>query len=207
MKDKTVILTEESVINFYHLSHTISQQRTLSKIDDEYNVIRARLSATNSESTKYKWLNEGIICQLKQNLSGIKEWVDGRLRISIQFSFLDKSIKIDDLLRESEGWIEINANDVIVVDVEDTITSTTFFTFNQLIQSLRSLLQIADMSLYRYAWIGEGIPCKALISSASLDGHGWCEGKISLKIEFKADGSAPKTDESLDLIRNAIEAN
>ena len=205
MKERSIILPQESVINFYTGSNEIARRLALVKIDDEYKEIRRLLSASDSEKTKYKWLDEGIESQLKQHSSGRKEWLDGKLRIIIIFSFLDNSNEVDHLLREPDGWLEINDDDVISVNPTDTITSTNLFTFSQLVSALRSSLSITDIGAYRYAWIGHGVPCKVLISDVSL--NGWHNGRIYLKIEFKPNLQSSKTDETLDSIRNSIETN
>ena len=205
MKEQSIILPQESVINFYTGSNEIARRLALVKIDDEYKEIRRLLNASDSEKTKYKWLDEGIESQLKQHSSGTKEWLDGKLRIIIIFSFLDNSNEVNHLLREPDGWLEINDDDVISVNPTDTITSTNLFTFSQLVSALRSSLSMTDISAYRYAWIGHGVPCKVLISDVSL--KGWHNGRIYLKIEFKPNLQSSKTDETLDSIRNSIEIN
>jgi len=215
-KNESFTLQKDSVVEFISVNHEITQQISLTDVEWIHNTLNARFGQYDSSDSDLDWFWEGIPCQFIRPTRIAKNWIDGKLRLTLAF-FPDRDLLENPIFNQFNDydWIEASDDDVFSLDLAPLQLSTNhpfhlgrnIFSNRELIASLRKYLSLNDINSYRYAWFDYGIPCKVLLIGTALDG--WNNGRIHLKIEFKPDLEEVNSEmqSSLDDIRNAIEAN
>lgn len=215
-KNESFTLHKESVVEFVSANHEITEEVSLSDIEWIHETLNTKFAQHDDRNAQLDWFEEGVPCQFIRSTHIAKNWIDGKLRLTLAF-FPDRDLLENPIFNQlnDDDWIEASDDDVLLLDLVELELNTdhpfhlgrNIFSNKELIRNLREYLSLDDIDSYRYAWFDYGIPCKVLLVGTALDG--WKNGRIHLKIEIKPDVEDVDSEvqSSLDEIRNAIEAN